>query len=134
MTNRTKITFLISAIAVISILSFKVFGKNSNVSKFVSSKKIENIEPGMSYQKVISILGKPINVKHSGTLTVLEYSRPVKYCKNYPMLWVNLNRNMNVDHVYAKRYIYFGTDDECIYYLNAKSKFIDKDKFIYYFD
>ncbi|MES2545999.1 MAG: hypothetical protein V4548_14035 [Bacteroidota bacterium] len=134
MTNRIKITFAISVLAIISILSFTVFGKNSDVSKFVSSKKIKNITPGMTYEKVISIMGKPINVMQSGTLTVLEYSRPVKYCKNYPMLWVNLDSNMNVDHVYAKRYLYFGADDECIYFLNAKSKFIDEDKFMYYFE
>jgi hypothetical protein len=134
MTNRIKRIFVISVFIVILILTFKVFGKNSDISKLVTSKKIENIKPGMSYQKVIAILGKPINVKHSETLTVLEYSRPINYCENYPMLWINLNRNMNVDHVYVKRYIYFGADDECIYYLTAESKFIDKDKFMYYFN
>ena len=134
MTTRLKITLSILTLIVISFLSFKVFGKNSDVSKFVNSNKIENIKPEMSYQKVVSILGKPINVKHSGKLTVLEYSRPVEFCKNYPMLWVNLNGKMNVDHIYAKRYLCFGADDECIYYLNRKSKFVDRERFDYYFN
>ncbi|MFT3796534.1 hypothetical protein [Flavobacterium sp.] len=126
-TKKAILSFLL--IVLIFSLIIRVFGTNSDLAKNITREKIESIEPGMSYEKVISILGKPIKVRQSKTLTVMEYSRPVSFSKNYPMLWVNLDRNNKVDHVYAKRYIWFGCDDEGIYLREKENKSMDKEKF-----
>lgn len=46
----------------------------------------------------------------------LTYSRPVKFSKYYPMIWIHLDSNYQVSSVYAKRYDGFlGMDDPGIY-------------------
>ena len=127
--NIRKAILLILLTGFISILTFRVLGTNSDLAESITREKIESIEPGMSYEKVISILGKPIRLKSYGNLTIMEYSRPVRFSRNYPMLWVNLNKRNKVDHVYAKRYIWFGCDDEGIYLREKEKMSIDKEKF-----
>lgn len=49
----------------------------------------------------------------------LEYTRPIKLSKNYPMLWIHLDNNFCVNSIYAKSYSgIFGLDDKCIYSLS----------------
>lgn len=46
----------------------------------------------------------------------LTYTRPVTFCKNYPMLWVHLDKDFKVYNVYAKCYDgILGLDDPGIY-------------------
>jgi len=126
-----KTTFInISSITVLGIFLMFVFGTNSNLSKGVTANKILQIETGMTEEMVKSILGNPFEIKSENNKNEITYyySKPVMLSKNYPMLWVHFNQDLKVREVYAKRYIYFGADDEGIYAL-AKSKSINKDLF-----
>lgn len=50
----------------------------------------------------------------------LTYSRPVKFSKYYPMIWIHLDSNFCVNSIYAKRYDGFlGVDDPGIYGLSS---------------
>lgn len=52
----------------------------------------------------------------------LEYTKPKDFSRHYPMLWVHLDSNFQVESVYAKQYDGFlGLDDPCIYSLNQES-------------
>lgn len=87
----------------------------------IYSEKIKKIKLGMSNQEVISILGKPINIedtylKDGKTYT---YTKPIEYAMTYPMLWVHFNDKKEVRCVFAKKYILWGADDECIYAIDA---------------
>ena len=49
-----------------------------------------------------------------GDHVILNYSRPTRWVRTYPMLWIHL-RSGRVDSIYAKRYLAFGLDDEGVY-------------------
>ena len=84
----------------------------------------------MTEEMVKSILGKPFEAKSRNNKNEITYyySKPVMFSKNYPMLWVHFDDDLKVCDVYAKRYIYFGADDEGIYGL-APKQWIDKEVF-----
>ena len=49
----------------------------------------------------------------------LTFTRPVTFCKNYPMLWVHMDKDFKVHNVYAKCYDgILGLDDPGIYSLS----------------
>lgn len=82
----------------------------------VSVESIRAVHPGMTEDEVVTVLGPPTDrgpADHPD-LTTLTYSRPAYFAKWYPMLWVHL-RDGKVDHVYAKRYVDWGTDDLAVY-------------------
>ena len=72
---------------------------------------------GMSYKEVISILGKPVSIKDKYLRDgkTLTYTKPIKYAMTYPMLWVHFDKNYKVNCIFAKKYILWGGDNECIY-------------------
>ena len=112
-----KNTFYIILIIILGVCSIKFFGTNSDLSKGVTANKILQIKPGMTEDMVKSILGNPFEIKSRNDQNEITYyySKPVRLSKNYPMLWVHFDQNLKVCEVYAKRYIYFGADDEGIY-------------------
>jgi hypothetical protein len=59
----------------------------------------------MSESEVTAILGAPLSTKLDQTRGVktLEYARPVRGARWYPMLWVHLREDRVVE-VYAKKY------------------------------
>lgn len=60
----------------------------------------------------------------------LTYSKPVWLSKYYPMLWVHLDSNFQVYHVYAKRYEGgLGFDDPAIYSLHYTDKYVNSKLF-----
>ena len=54
-----------------------------------------------------------------GKEVTLIYTKPVRFSKYYPMLWVHLDSNYCVNSVFAKRYEFM--DDICIYSLSWKT-------------
>ena len=117
------------------LICFKIFGTSSDVVKGVNSEKIKIIKVGMNSENVISILGKPFKSgkKISSEGFIYTYTNPVKYSLNHPMLWIHFDKELKVREVYAKRYILFGADDECIYLLNSNYNSIEQKKFLYCF-
>ena len=104
-------------------LSMRILGTNSNLTERVSVKKILEIKVGMTQNEVLGIIGKPFEIEQSyQNKTTFVYSKPVKYSRNYPMLWVHFDKNNKVYGVLAKRYIYFGLDDEGIYHVSTGNK------------
>lgn len=114
-----KIIILVALLVLALFLSKRIFGTNSNLAEGVSSKKITEIEIGMTKNDVFKIIGKPLEIQNK---TTFVYSKPVKYSRNYPMLWVHFDENQKVREVLAKRYIYFGCDDEGIYGVSKSNK------------
>ena len=134
-TKKIKSIFLSLSFIALLIICFKIFGTNSDVLKGVNSEKIKKIKVGMNSEKVISILGMPFKSekKISSEGVMYTYTNPVKYSLNYPMLWIHFDKELKVREVYAKRYILFGADDECIYLLNSNSNPFEEQKFSYCF-
>ena len=91
-----------------------------NSKNRINPKNIEMIKLGMSSEDVISILGKPISIKDKFLKDekTFTYTEPIKYAMTYPMLWVHFDNNHKVNCIYAKKYIYWGADDECIYLID----------------
>jgi hypothetical protein len=89
-------------------------------SSRVTAANIERVSLGMSEAEVVAILGTPIRTDSEPYLSsdakVMTYSRPARGARWYPMLWVHLQGGV-VTNVYAKRYVYWGFDDEGIYNL-----------------
>ena len=54
-----------------------------------------------------------------GKRVTLTYTKPVRFSKYYPMLWVHLDSNYRVWNVFAKRKDHI--DDICIYSLSWKT-------------
>ena len=53
-----------------------------------------------------------------GKRVTLTYTKPVRFSKYYPMLWIHLDSTYQVWNVFAKRYEFM--DDLCIYSLSWK--------------
>ena len=61
----------------------------------------------------------------------LVYTKRQEFSRHYPMLWVHLDSNFQVENVFAKQYDGFlGLDDPCIYSLTAESHFEKTDLFV----
>ncbi|MCL2040522.1 MAG: hypothetical protein FWG84_00600 [Bacteroidales bacterium] len=54
-----------------------------------------------------------------GKRVTLTYTKPVRFSKYYPMLWIHLDSTYRVWNVFAKRYAFL--DDLCIYSLSWKN-------------
>jgi hypothetical protein len=78
------------------------------------------VRVGMSEAEVIQVLGEPVARTPHPELGVntLEYARPVRRARWYPILWVHLKAG-RVSEVYAKRYIWWGSDDYGVYSLSS---------------
>lgn len=90
---------------------------NDAYNKNITASKITSVKVGMSIAKVFSILGKPLKIesKNSNRTRTFTYTEVPKYTKTYPMLWVHFDEDEKVRQVFAKKYILWGVDDECIY-------------------
>jgi hypothetical protein len=91
-----------------------------DVAPAVTRAGIRAVRVGMTEAEVIQILGEPIARTRNAELGVntLEYARPVRRARWYPMLWVHLEAG-RVSEVYAKRYIWWGSDDYGVYSLSS---------------
>ncbi|WP_126340432.1 hypothetical protein [Kaistella jeonii] len=133
--KKVKLIFLSFLLIALLVIGFKIFGTNSDVVKGVNSEKIKIIKLGMKSEKVILILGKPFKSEKEilGEGFIYSYTNPVKYSIIYPMLWIHFDKKLKVREVYAKRYILFGADDECIYLLNSNNNYVEQKKFMFCF-
>ena len=90
-------------------------------SERVTAANIQRVSLGMSEADVVRALGVPVRSVpepyYGPDATLLEYSRPVRVAKSYPMVWVHLRSGV-VTEVYVKRYGFFGFDDEGVYSLS----------------
>lgn len=100
-----------------TLIFFFLESCNSNENNKINTNKIKLIKVGLSEATVISILGNPLQVenKYKSMGKTFTYTRVPKYAMTYPMLWVHFDKNENVNQVFAKKYILWGADDECIY-------------------
>jgi outer membrane protein assembly factor BamE (lipoprotein component of BamABCDE complex) len=117
------VLFFIGFILIIVVFSYSFSGFNSNKNIGINTSKIRAVKVGMSVGKVISILGKPIQIKdrYESKGKTFTYTKVPKYAMEYPMLWVHFDNKKKVEAVFAKRYILWGMDDECIYALDSNS-------------
>lgn len=76
----------------------------------------------MTEAQVVQILGYPLVVTTDQTkgLKTLEFTRAVR-ARSFPMLWVHLQGG-RVTEVYAKRYVWWGLDDEGLYGLSGSGQ------------
>jgi len=60
----------------------------------------------------------------------LVYTKRQEFSRHYPMLWIHLDSNFQVENVFAKQYDgYLGLDYPCIYSLTAESHFEETELF-----
>ncbi len=89
----------------------------------VTAANIQRVALGMSEADVVAALGSPVKTvpvpEHGPDAMVMEYSRPVRAARSYPMVWVHLRGGV-VSEVYVKRYVLFGVDDEGVYLLSRE--------------
>lgn len=109
----------ISLCAASVLLSISCGDPGGGVARSVTTAGIRSVQLGMTQADVTIILGRPLAVKvdQARGVTTLEYSRPVRTSRSYPMLWIHL-KDGRVREVYAKRYINWGLDDEGAYGLS----------------
>lgn len=102
---------------------------NSFSQNKLNAEKIKLIKIGMTSEKVISILGKPLTIENNylNDRKTYTFTKPIKFAENYPMLWIHFDNNMKVTQVYAKKYILWGSDDESIYMLDSNNDFENRD-------
>lgn len=61
----------------------------------------------------------------------LVYTKRQEFSRHYPMLWIHLDSNFQVENVFAKQYDgYLGLDDPCIYSLTVESHFEETELFV----
>jgi hypothetical protein len=89
------------------------------VAPGVTARAIRTLRIGMTEAEVVETLGAPLSVKadQNGSLKTLEFTRAVR-ARSFPMLWVHLT-NGRVTEVYAKKYVWWGFDDEGLYGLSS---------------
>jgi hypothetical protein len=97
------------------------FGRADLASSRVTVANVQRVSLGMSERDVVATLGPPVTTTpepyYGPDAIVMEYSRPVRAARWYPMLWVHLRGGV-VTEVYAKRYVLWGLDDEGVYLLS----------------
>jgi hypothetical protein len=97
----------------------------SDLAGNVNVLNIRKIRLGMTQAQVIELLGEPFSVEKKSieywppNSFVMHYSRPGQRARWYPMLWIHL-KDDKVEEVYAKRYIFWGVDDEGVYLLDGR--------------
>ncbi len=91
----------------------------------IDSEKIKKIKLGMSAKEVTSILGQPLDIKDKYLKDgkTYTYTQPIDYAMTYPMLWVHFDLENKVNCVFAKEYIFWGTDDEVIYAIDENHNY-----------
>ena len=111
------LSFSIGFLLIIALLSYYFTGFTSNDDSKINTQKIRAITVGMSMENIISILGKPIQIadRYDKKGKTFTYTKVPKYKMTYPMLWIHFDKNAKVNQVFAKKYILWGADDECIY-------------------
>ena len=91
----------------------KIVDKNTNIIHIVDSIFNGTCYCCDDYREDIQRIGKKVTLiyakKYSTLATLFIY---------YPMLWVHLDSNYRVNHVFAKRYEFF--DSICIYSLSGR--------------
>jgi outer membrane protein assembly factor BamE (lipoprotein component of BamABCDE complex) len=119
-----KITTVLVVLAFLAICAVLLCRGGGDLCPKVNISSIRKVQLDMTRSDVIEILGEPYATDpgHHGTNTfIMIYSRPVRWVRWYPMLWVHLTSGV-VRSVYAKRYVCWGIDDEGVYGLSHKQK------------
>ena len=118
--KRLRLALVIVLVATSCDLTAPVCGAR-DMAAGITASTIRRVQIGMRRDEVERILGAPFAetarqypAPDGGSVTLLEYSRPVRGARWYPMLWVHIERGAVIE-VYAKRYVDWGTDDEGVY-------------------
>lgn len=115
------------ALWVLLLLGELVAGCGSkSVAPLATPENIRSVKLGMSQEQVHAILGEPLSkeprvVDGMPPREIWVYSRPVSSAFRYPMLWVHFD-STGVVEVYAKKYVYWGADDEGIYGVSQRGE------------
>jgi len=119
---RNKILIIIFSLLVIFLFSLYFLNKSSNSNSRINTDNIKLIQVGMTVENVVAILGKPLKItnRYENRGKTFTYTEKQENKMTYPMLWVHFDRESKVDIVFAKKYILWGADDECIYNLDSK--------------
>lgn len=118
--TRRRIIMIGAAMASIVGLVALVAGRGGEtLAPGVTRAAIRSIRVGMTEGEVVRILGEPLSSDFDADRRVrtLNYTRAVPGARWHPMLWVHLTEG-RVSEVYAKKYVWWGKDDEGVYMLN----------------
>ena len=118
-TGRRIIAIAAAMASVIGLVALATGRGGEAVASGVTRDAIRSIRVGMTEGELVRILGEPLSSDFDAGRGVrtLNYARAVPGARWYPMLWVHL-REGRVSEVYAKKYVWWGKDDEGVYILN----------------
>jgi outer membrane protein assembly factor BamE (lipoprotein component of BamABCDE complex) len=107
-------------LAVSTFLFTVACASGRNFAPSINAEKIRAVKLGMTRGEVEKLLGPPVLEKDVFSLRSLQFTDDRTLAYSYPMLWVNLEKDVVVE-VYAKKYVKFGFDDEGVYRFAADS-------------
>lgn len=88
----TKVLSVILGIILCLVLVINIFGNRSNIVNGITGFEIKKIEMGMTLEQVISILGKPYEIKN-------YYGLHDVSCKNPIFLETSVDENTDIIHI-----------------------------------
>lgn len=99
--------------------------------KVQKSRLIKDIDSKSDIKQIVNQKFSDTNYCCAGNKQDLEnkrvtlvYTKRLEFSRHYPMLWIHLDNNFQVESVFAKQYDgYIGLDDPCIYSLTSESHF-----------
>ncbi|MDG1476004.1 MAG: hypothetical protein P8Q14_02555 [Vicingaceae bacterium] len=112
-------------------------GLHNLTCKRQKSRLTENIDSKSDIKQLVNQKFSETNYCCEGNKEDLEnkrvtlvFTKRQEFSRHYPMLWVHMDSNFQVENVFAKQYDgYLGFDDPCIYSLNAGSDFENQELF-----
>lgn len=106
----------LSLIGLLGLAALIMSRRGEALAPCVTAQRVRSVRVGMPEREVLRLLGEPFRSRFDPTLgrTSLEYARAPRFARSYPMLWVHL-KDGKVAEVYAKKYVWWGLDDEGIY-------------------
>jgi hypothetical protein len=116
-------TAAVLGFGVVGLVALTTCRDGEAIAPGVTRDAIRSIRVGMTEAEVARILGVPLETgcDQARDTKTLQYTRRVRGVRRYPMLWVHL-KGGRVTEVYAKRYIWWGTDDEGVYGLSDQGQ------------
>jgi outer membrane protein assembly factor BamE (lipoprotein component of BamABCDE complex) len=114
---------MVVTFALVGLLALTTWGGGEAIASGVTRDAIRSVRVGMAEDEVVRILGEPLSttVDQAHDVKTLEYTLPMRRARWYPMLWVHL-KGGRVNEVYAKKYVWWGLDDEGVYGLSDKGQ------------
>ncbi|MCL2289344.1 MAG: hypothetical protein FWC34_01375 [Bacteroidetes bacterium] len=76
-----------------SVLVIKVLGYRTNIANGITGTEIKQIEIGMPFEEIISILGKPFTIENRNG------QHSIVHCKNPKLLEMSVNKNTDIIQV-----------------------------------